>query len=186
MPELPFSVRGALSRAFVSLYFFVLIRIGIRLSERQGRRVYDLVRIERQIESWEARLVERPWLSGEALGFLDFAFLGHVQCMASGLTDELLPILRRQEHLMAWLERMVGVLPHAAPLYARRVLDPAASVPSAGTGERILFWAAWLGCLCVWPLTGTVLLLLLARRQKNPGHSGAVVARSRGRGAADG
>ena len=31
------------------------------------------------------------------MGYLDYALLGHIQCMASGLTPEILPLLREQE-----------------------------------------------------------------------------------------
>jgi len=179
MREHPYTPWGVLSRAFVSIYFFVLIRLGIRLTRARGRPVYDLARIENQIQAWDARLADTPWLTAAAPGFLDFALLGHIQCMASGLTDELLPILRRQEHLMSWLARMLEGLRDVPDLHARRVLEPDLTLPRAGSGEQALFWFAWACCLWAWPLTGAALLLLLARRPRNPGHSGAVIARQR-------
>ncbi len=177
IPEAPYSTRGAISRGFVSLYFFVLIRLGIRRAQAQGRPVYDLARIEQHLQGWNEQLATARWLTGEEPGFLDFALLGHIQCMASGLTEELLPILRRQNHLLEWLARMLAKVDGTPHLHARRVLEPTAVSIHAGPVDRRWFWFAWVLAVCAWPLTGLVLVVLLARRNRNPGHSGAVVAR---------
>ncbi len=181
MRELPFSARGVVSRAFVSLYFWILIRLGIALSHRRGRPVYDLDTIESQLHAWDDRLRTARWLTGETPGFLDFALLGHLQCMTSGLTEELLPCIRRQRHLMSWLEQLLTQLPADEPLYVHRLLDETLVSPRASAGEQTLFWLAWLGWLVVWPLTGTLVLALLLRRPRNPAHSGAVASRARRR-----
>ena len=110
IPEQPYRIRGAISRGFVSVYFFVLIRLGIRLAEARGRAVYDLALFEQHIQAWDRRLTTARWFTGSAPGFLDFALLGHIQCMSSGLTEELLPILRRQKHLSEWLQRMLDTV----------------------------------------------------------------------------
>ena len=177
IPERPYTRQGVISRALVSIYFFVLIRLGIRLSEARKRPVYDLDRIEAQLAWWDRRLAAQPWLTGNAPGFLDFALLGQVQCMCSGLTDELLPVLRRQAHLVDWLKRITGHLRDAPHIHARRVLDDSASVELAGRREQWLFWLTWLLALLAWPVTGVALLVLLARRQRSASHSGAVLSR---------
>lgn len=177
IPEQPYRIRGAISRGFVSVYFFVLIRLGIRLAEARGRAVYDLALFEQHIQAWDRRLTTARWFTGSAPGFLDFALLGHIQCMSSGLTDELLPILRRQKHLIEWLQRMLDTVDGTPHLHARRVLEPTASTPLASSADRRWFWFAWVVAVCLWPLTLVGLMVLLARREKNPGHSGAVLAR---------
>jgi hypothetical protein len=181
MRELPFSRIGVVSRALVSLYFWVLIRLGIHDARRRGRPVYDLDAIDAQLQNWDAQLADSDWLTGGELGFVDLALLGHLQCMTSGLTDELIPILRRQAHLMAWLERAVARLPEHEPLYARRLLDDQAVTAHAGRGEQALFWAAWVAAVLAWPVSGAGVLMLLLRRQRNPAHSGAVSMRVRRR-----
>ena len=181
MRELPFSGIGVVSRALVSLYFWTLIRLGIHHAHRRGRPVYDLDAIAAQLQTWDAQLADAEWLTGSELGFLDLALLGHLQCMTSGLTEELVPVLRQQAHLMAWLERAVALLPHHEPLYVRRLLDDEAMTAHAGRGEQALFWAAWVTAVLAWPVSGAAILMLLLRRQRNPAHSGAVSTRVRRR-----
>ena len=173
IPEQPYRIRGAISRGFVSVYFFVLIRLGIRLAEARGRAVYDLALFEQHIQAWDRRLTTARWFTGSAPGFLDFALLGHIQCMSSGLTDELLPILRRQKHLIEWLQRMLDTVDGTPHLHARRVLEPTASTPLASSADRRWFWFAWVVAVCLW-LTPNRLMVLPpdARRIRPPG-SGA-------------
>lgn len=179
MREVPFRLPGVLWRAFLSLYFWILIRLGIRLSQRSGRTPYDLDVFERRLAKWDQRLEDQEWLTGSQLGFLDFALWGHLQCMASGLTDEVMPIVARQPNLMDWLERIMETQPCYTPMYTRRIFDQGAPVERSGRAEQGLFWLAWLGWVLVAPLTLGLLALSFRGRFKNPARSGAVVARQR-------
>ena len=179
MREVPHSTRGTFFRALLSCYFWVLIHLGIRAEKTQGRTPYNLDLIERQLRQWDARLTEQRWLTGPDVGFLDFALWGHLQCMVSGLTDELLPILQRQPHLMTWLTRMMDVLPNHDPMYTRRLFEPQVHVSQATQWQRWLFWCAWFGWAMLWPFTLVVVALSLRNRFKNPARSGAVARRYR-------
>ena len=179
MQETPATRTGAAVRGLLSLYFWVLIRIGIRLRTRRGLPAVDLVEIRSFLAPWNERLEHAPWLTGDGLGFLDFALLGHLQCMASGPTDELLPLVREFPALMAWLDRMVKVLDDHRPLYVHRFLDDAAVGDDRKQTRRGWFWVGWWAGVLCWPLTLLLVLHALVVRNWNPGHSGAVTARAR-------
>ncbi len=179
MREHPPSRYGAAVRAALSVYFFVLIRLGILQRTRRGRPAVDPEAVARHLSAWDARLTQQPWLTGPAAGFLDFAVLGHLQCMASGLTDEWVDAVRQHPALCAWLDRMLS-LPSSLPAaHAARILRPAPPLSPAPVGERVWFWAAWGLAVGVWPLTLVLVLGALVVRSRNPGHSGAVLARVR-------
>ena len=179
MREVPFRWQGVLCRAILSLYFWILIQLGIRMTKRAKRTPYDLDVIERRLARWDQRLEGERWLTGAELGFLDFALWGHIQCMTCGLTDELLPIVARQRNLMAWLDRIMETQTDYTPMYARRSVDRSAAVARSGPRERWLFWLAWLGWIMALPLTLVLLCVGFRGRFKNPARSGAVLARSR-------
>jgi hypothetical protein len=181
MRERPSRVLGGIFRAFLSLYFFVLIELGRWVRKRRGQMVYDLGQFETDIQRWERMLQSRPWVTGDTLGALDFALLGHVQCMMSGLTDELAPILRRQQALMAWLKKMHRAFEGYEPLYTRRLFVAGYPVTDNDVRGSVVFWTAWLGWLVIWPLTVPILVYCLYARGKNPAHSGAVARRFRRR-----
>ena len=103
MREVPHTVMGTVFRAFITHYYWVLIRLGVRRATKKGRLPFDPDAFERELRTWDARLQKQRWLTGPEIGFLDFALFGHLQCMLSGLTDEVIPILRQQPHLMQWL-----------------------------------------------------------------------------------
>ena len=179
MREHPSTPSGIVSRALITNYFLVLIRAGIYLERKRRRPVFDLKILDAQLARWDARLAESQWLSGAAPGYLDFALFGHLQCMTSGLTDELIPLIQAHPALMAWAEAMVARHRDYAPLYVRRLFDPECHVDVATKAEQALFWVAWVAWLMAWPLSAGVVVTSLLRREKNPAHSGAVRRRHR-------
>ena len=179
MQESPPSASGIVWRALLSLYFWMLIRLGIRIAEKKGRTPYDLETIERGLEALNERLTGTTWLSGEGPGCLDFALMGHIQCMTSGLTDELLPLLDKQDALMRWIERMMRALEGYSPRYADRLLNTSEALWEAPRIERALFWMSWTLWLIAWPLSLSLFGISLAKRSTNPAHSGAVLRRYR-------
>mgnify|MGYP003917905759 CR=1 FL=1 len=179
MQEEPVKAAGIVYRALLTLYFWLLIIAGIHLEEKKGRPVYDLSLIEQGLKRLNGRLEGKEWLHGDKPGCLDFALMGHIQCMMSGLTDELIPLLSSQEALMAWLKRMLDHLDDLTPLYARRLIDEEAQVQVATHSERMLFWLSLSLWLIAWPLSLSILVLSLMKRTKNPAHSGAISRRHR-------
>ena len=171
------SLLGTVSRALGSQYFWLLINLGIFDARRRGFRIYDLQEIEGLLRRWDGRLLERQWLTGEAPGFLDFALLGHLQCMTSGLTEELLPILRRQQSLMRWLRELLATFEPSGLMFAQRLLEPDHKVTLASPNEQRLFWISWALWISAWPVSAPLLAVGFARRGANPAHSGAVSRR---------
>jgi len=181
MQESPPSRVGAAARAVLSLYFWVLIRLGIRLRTVRGRPAVDPEAVSRSLDSWDARLEGSLWLTGPEPGFVDFALLGHVQCMASGLTDEWVDAVRQCPNLCRWLDRILELDPSLPAVHARRVRRPASPSAPASASERAWFWGAWVLAVLAWPLTASLVLGALWARRSNPGHSGAALKRARNR-----
>ncbi|MEC7949221.1 MAG: glutathione S-transferase family protein [Myxococcota bacterium] len=179
MQETPATRTGAAVRGLLSLYFWVLIRVGIRLRTRRGLPAVDLAEIRSFLAPWNARLERAPWLTGGSLGFLDFALLGHLQCMASGPTDEMLPLVQAFPALMAWQDRMVAELAGHRPLYVRRFRADTSAGDEREPARRGWFWVGWSAGVLGWPLTMLLVIHALVVRNWNPGHSGAATARAR-------
>ena len=76
----------------MSIYFFILIHLGRVLSKSP----YNLSRIDSELNSWNEVLNNSEWISGDNLGVIDFALFGHIECICSGLTDEVKDILLRK------------------------------------------------------------------------------------------
>ena len=86
-------------RALMSIYFFFLIVFGIFFIKKNGLTPYDLKKIDIELEYWEDCLNTNEWFSGKRIGKADYGFYGHVECMLSGLTDELIPLLKSKPKL---------------------------------------------------------------------------------------
>ena len=178
MREVPYSVRGVFFRAFLSKYFWVLIHLGrFFVFQKKEQEPYNITAIETLIEKWEHRLDGRNWLTGDGseIGYLDFAFFGHVQCMTSGLTDELLPFLKKQKNLTDWLHRIQNRYSDYRPMYVNRIDNHNIEIDQSTKGERILFWFAFVVWITCWPITVFLLFICLVKRFRNPAHSGAIV-----------
>lgn len=160
-------------RALLSLYFLVLIIVGGRQLRKAGRPLFDAARLRRACQSWEARLGAAPFLGGAAPDASDFGLCGHVQCMASGLTDETLPILEEHPGLLSWLERMHHRQPATARLHSRRVFDRGSGVAPASGTQLLFFYVGLAFWLSVFPLTLSVLGYAFYRRGSNQSRSGA-------------
>ena len=177
MRELPHSSWGTLWRALITHYFWILIRLGIWQKQKTKRNTFDLNYIARHLDTWNQKLSSRIWLTGDEMGAFDFALLGHLQCMCSGLTDEVLPLIQQQPHLMRWLELMMRKLPDYDPMYTRRVFEPDAVVNTASVPHRMLFWVVWFISLLGWPITLPFVALAIRNRFKNPARSGGMATK---------
>ena len=177
MCESPYRLRGICCRAFLACYFLVLIQMGVWLKRRKGYGATNTPRVRELLTSWNARLQKDIWLTGSQPGFLDFALLGHIQCMTSGLTDSVHPLVMEQPALMGWLKRMLELLQGHQPMYAKRLVDSSFQPQIATPKERRLFWLFLAGWVLLAPLTALLIFLCLILRLRNPAHSGAVIAR---------
>lgn len=170
MGEHPASFKGTLFRAFLSVYFLVLIKLA--LFTQRKRSFYTVEAISGLLSRWDDKLASQPYLTGESIGFADYALFGHLQCMCSGLTDELLPLIEGSTHLRSWTDRVAEHLPGHLPDFTRR-LHTQRHVNQAP--DHILFWCAFAFLILCWPLTVLALLLSFLRRSQNPARSGAKV-----------
>ena len=180
MQEQPFRVWGAIWRAWLSVYFWALLLAGRLQQSRRGRQPFHLPTLRTHLTYWDTLCRERHWLSGAEMGYLDYALLGHIQCMASGLTPEILPLLREQEALLLWLQRALDTHPDVDPCFAMRVLDPTWKRPKGYRVERCLFWLAWCSTVVFLPFTVCFVWFGFSRRLVNPAHSGAVMRAAKG------
>lgn len=181
MRDDPSTVRGVVVRALVVHYFHALILVGRWRARRRGHAPFDLARFEAAVCAWDVRLQASEWFTGEQAGFLDYAVFGHLQCMTSGLTDDVLPVLRRQQRLMAWAQRMIADHPQHEPMYVRRLFGDPPRHREVPWLERWLFWGAWAAWLCAVPVTALLVGTAIARRAGNPAHTGAVLRRAQAR-----
>ena len=175
MRELPNRMSGIIFRALLTNYFWVLITMGILFVKSKKRIPYNMKAIEKKLEAWNQKLEGKMWLTGEKVGFVDFALFGHLQCMSSGLTDELFPVLQRQPQLLSWVQRMIDTQDGYTPMYVRRIADPSVPVACAGRKERFLFWVAWLGWMLLFPITLLFVVSCLRNRFRSPARTGAIL-----------
>ena len=183
MNERPPTIQGSIYRAFLSLYFWSLIQIGIYAARKRFKTPYHLKKIEALIAVWDQRLKDRTWLTGDEIGFLDFALWGHLQCMTSGLTDELLSIIKKQDHLMSWIDRLHKLdIDEVSPHTSRLLTDDNPEFSQKIGRLNLIFWMTWGIALCLLPLTVLCLVISLLIRSRNPARTGAVIYRDSERG----
>ena len=178
MSDRPSTIQGSICRAFLSIYFWILIQIGIYFARRRFKTPYHLKKIEALITVWDERLADRTWLTGDEIGFLDFALWGHLQCMTSGLTDELLSIVQKQDHLMSWIQRLHELdIDGVSPYTSRLLVDDDLKVTQDIGRRNRVFWITWFIALCLLPLTLLFVMASLLIRSKNPSRTGAMIHR---------
>ena len=179
MRELPFNPAGLAWRSWLTHYFWILIQVGNHLERRKQKAPYDLQRIDQLLTVWEERLGNVTWLTGSEPGFLDYALMGHIQCMTSGLTDELLPHLRNKPQLLRWVRSLTETQLDHTPNYARRLWDKEFVPAQADASARWGFWIFWVLSLLFWPISLGLIGISLKQRTENPAHTGAVSRRYR-------
>ena len=182
MQESPSTLHGIVCRAFLSYYFWILIRLVIFFTKRYDRSFFVLAEFDAHMDKWNQQLENRKWLTGDDIGFLDFALFGQIQCMTTGLTDELLPIIKQKAHIVRWVEKMIAITKPVAngnPIYAQRIFEPQLVVESPPVWQRVMYWLVWSGYLLILPITIAIVFLGFRNRFKNPAHSGAVMSKYR-------
>lgn len=169
MREHPARSWGSAWRAYLCLYFTVLISIGTWIARSKRRDPYVPAAVVAALSDWDATLATRSYLTGDRVGFVDFALFGHLQCMCSGLTDELLPGIRRYPSLMRWLSEMHGLQKGSVPMFTKRLWDE----DNRDVHIDVVFWATVCVCVAFWPITLCSVGLALWRRSNNGARTGA-------------
>ena len=174
--KMPTENGGGLASCFRLLmfaYFFILIAVGRKVARKRGLDPDGFDHVARQLEFWSRRLEQQPFLSGESPGTLDCSLMGHIQCMLTGLTDEVIPIIENNGTLMAWIERMQVHLKRYPHDFTPRIRQPSWRPATASLPDQTLFWVSLVVAVLCLPLTAVVLIDALRRRNSNRDRSGA-------------
>ena len=111
MTETDPSARNQFLRSYLCLYFLVMLHMGILIAAVRRQPIVDLDKVNSLMDKWEERFSTSQWLTGDTIGYIDSALFGHPQCMTSGLTDELIPILQKKKVLLRWNKQMIDAIP---------------------------------------------------------------------------
>ena len=157
-------------RALMSLYFLILITAG-----RAVARVRDVdpdnPRYFRKLLGTWSKQIGSGFLGGAGPGPVDFALYGHIQCMLTGLTDDLIPILKQDAVMTEWIERMQSSLPGYPFDFTYRLEAPSRFPPRSSRADKALFYGTLGAAALAFPVTGMVLTDAFLRRQFNPARS---------------
>lgn len=169
-------------RSLMCLYFFLLINLGAFLEVLSGRGTMNMAGFEASLRCWEDKLADADFFHGETPGYKDFGFLGQLQCLASGLTDEGIALVRDCPRLLSWLKRMHRRLDVYPYHYTSRIVPAIGGRPPAprlsdpvGQG---LFWVGFALALVFWPFTLCWLGASFALRWRSGNQSGALRRRA--------
>ncbi len=166
-------------RATMTLYFMLLIQGGIWSQTRKKKPIYTERTFLHEWNYWCDRLGDAPYLGGTHPSYLDFALLGQLQCISSGLTDTLFPVLRKAPPLMQWLGRMHQQLPGYRHMYSLRLLSDQARTIQTTAWGIFIFYLSLLLQLGLAPLMVIFLLHALTLRSKNPARTMGAMERTR-------
>ena len=171
---------STLGRAYTCLYFFVLIHVGILHKMITRQPVLKPKVFVHELEHWDVQFeaCKGAFLGGPVPNELDIAVLGQIQCMATGPTDHILPLIESRPHLMEWLGRMHKLLEGYDRMYSRRLLDRDITTAAASFLDRACFYLALFCLLWATPYTSILLLDSTMRRFRNPVRSNSYTADS--------
>ena len=119
-------------------------------------------------------ILKQPYLGGDKPSAADFGLLGQFQCMASGLTDQTLPLVLEYPRLMLWLETMHHRLDGYERLHSLRFICPNSTVKSAHLSSQIYFYISLSLAILAFPITFIFLVYALLKRGKNASRTGAL------------
>ena len=169
------SLKAAIVRAFMCLYFLILITGGRIVSRRRGFDPDSSSQFNKSLHHLVQRLNASKYFGGDQPSYFDFALYGLCQCLCTGLTDSCMLVFKENAELVAWLSRMNSKTPGYLHDYTHRLFQVGSQIEFAHLGERWVFWFAFFGMVLLAPLTFLMLLDAFRRRTTNPNRSGAVV-----------
>tara|TARA_B100000925_G_C21983820_1_gene463575 strand:- start:331 stop:1212 length:882 start_codon:yes stop_codon:yes gene_type:complete len=172
MNEYPQSLAGSFARGFLFFYYYSLIKIALVAMFLKNKHFTSLKRIQKILLNYDEKLKESKWIGGEQLSYLDFALFGHIECMCSGPTDELIPIIKKYSNLVSWIDRMIQLNDGMRPLFSRKISENNFSLDRTLANEvtfcsSIIFWAS------IFPITLFLIILLFVCRKNGNHFSGA-------------
>ena len=128
--------------------------------------------LNKNLSFWEGMLEKSKWISGNEVGFLDFSLFGHMECIASGPTDEFIKLVREFKNIRAWLMKMTEINQKIPPLYSKRIIDYRYLIERNIKDELIFILSFTLGLIFL-PVTLTLILYLFSIRTRGRHYSGA-------------
>ena len=172
MTESNHSLRNQFLRSYLCLYFLIMIHMGILIAVVRREPIIALDKLNSLLDKWEDRLCTNQWLTGDTIGYIDFALFGHLQCMTSGLTDELIPILQEKKELLRWNQQMIEAIPTHPSIFSKRLSNEERPLDNSDQTN----WYFWLGLICwtlFFPVTICLLTWNMLCRNINPSRTGA-------------
>ena len=170
------SGRGAgwlsITRAIMALYFLVLITGGRFIARRRNFDPNHLSLYDKCLGDWSDRLTKSLYLGGACPNLLDVALFGHVQCMATGLTDACIDRLHSHPALWAWIERMQALIDGYSHDFSIRLQDRTQMPRRASGLDQTLFWLTTVGLMAAAPITVCLIMDAYRRRRRNPYRTG--------------
>ena len=157
-------------RAFMSLYFLVLIIAGRGMAKRRNADPDALLTLEKLLVKWSDCMTE-GFVDGARPGPNDTALFGHIQCMTSGLTDDVIPVLEANRQIFQWITKMQKYFfgyPHD---FSNRLHNRKQFPPRATLTDRAIFYSTLGSMALTFPITATLLSDAIIRRHKNPGRT---------------
>ena len=174
MRERPYTLNGSIFRSFLFFYYFLLIKLGRLFYFRKYSSDAPYQNITQELRYWDNLLESNKYITGEKLSFVDFALFGHIECMASGPTDELLHNIRKNQNLLRWIEDMIKNNPNYGPLFSKRLFYDN-HAPHKSLHDQFLFLFGCVIFLLFLPISISGVIILLLIRKKGNHFSGAKV-----------
>ena len=163
---------ASIFRAFMCLYFLILIGVGRAVAKKRRKTPDAYYGLNSHLQTIGDWLEGRDFFAGDVPGLLDFAVFGQVQSMLSGLTDEVREAITRRPELNAWCQRMRRAVEEYPHDFSIRLEQPNQGPRRASSGDQILFVLALLLFVIASPLTLAALVDAFLRRRRNPNRSG--------------
>ena len=170
-PSHPNSIVMSIShvfRATMSIYFLMLIQLGIWSQLRRKKSIYKSSRLQSEWTYWSDRLGDSLYFGGTKPNKIDYALLGQIQCITSGLSDITFSVLRSESNMMLWLERMHAIFPDYKRMYSKRVTTSSSCTQQSSMMGIFLFYISLFGHIIFAPLLLIFFLHAFTLRNKNP------------------
>ena len=172
MNEHPQSAARSFARGFLFFYYYILIKIALFTIFIKRRNFNSTKRIQKYLSKYDEKLKESKWIGGNELSYFDFALFGHIECICSGPTDELIPIIRKYSNLVLWVERMIQLSDGTAPLFSKKISKPQFH-PNSTISNKVIFCSSIFFWLSIFPITLLLIVLLFIFRKNGNHFSGA-------------
>ena len=162
-------------RVTMTLYFMMLIQGGIWSQKKKKSPIYKEEHFVRALKKWSERLGDKEYFGGTQPCYLDFALLGQIQCISSGLTDFIFPAFHEHPSLMRWIKRMHKLIPSYPYLHSRRMIADHSHASQPSKKGIAIFYVSLTMQVLFAPVTFGLLLHAFMTRRRNPARTMGVM-----------